>query len=88
MSDIVEMLDGAARIEFAFAPEMIPHSLHSLAAREIERLQAIEKRYEELLGHVSTRIPNESRHETALRILSAWDLRPSAVAVAVDGGPE
>lgn len=43
-----------------------------------ERLEKIEKKYNELLLAVGNKYPDESRHETALRYIKTTELRLDA----------
>ena len=81
-------MEGEKRIaELEAKLDRAAKQISGLVAREIERedkVQRLEKDYNDLIYQVATKFPNESRHETAKRYIQQAENRPSQCSAALE----
>jgi hypothetical protein len=77
--NLVHELDECAKRQLAIAPQHIPHCLESLAAREIERQQAV---IAELLAaainlrNVAGRYHTEQAFKALMDVVTKYEVKP------------
>ncbi len=75
----VEALEAA---RFAYASEFDgdKESIHENIRKMKQQVEALSEKYSDLIMQVQVKIPNETRHETARRIIQQHESRKSATA--------
>ena len=88
-----ERIDNPAISLTAFMPDDVEYIRADLVksqqdeiVRQQEELSRLREAYNELLYSVSTKYPDESRHETALRYIRQAEQRTDTACAALEGG--